>query len=349
MKFLESPHLCKKITGAMIALSFLWICGCMTLPVAAEQQQSFLSFDTPALSLNQGDYREIRVDFSEGIPENWETIAGEGILCEKLDKQADSAGYLRVTALEPGKTHAGIRTSDGEFRIPVTVSSSDLAMDTVSEILLEPGQRYGFLVSGISEASSLEVTADGMSLSEVERDGLPDGTRYFEIEADSAGRFRVTAETEDDLVAFPVLVTIPEMMQRAQEYSSPTEYLVMTDLSTQITRVFSGEKGAWVTEKIYLSSSGAPGMETPTGVFHVQGRGSWFYNSRLESGAKWYVGFYGDYLYHSLPMDASQNITDERLGEPLSHGCIRLRVEDAKWMYDNIPTRTTVVIYESET
>ncbi|HAH78565.1 MAG TPA: L,D-transpeptidase, partial [Ruminococcaceae bacterium] len=34
----------------------------------------------------------------------------------------------------------------------------------------------------------------------------------------------------------------------------------------------------------------------------------------------------------------------DKLGEPASHGCIRLPVEDAKWIYDNIPEGTKVVI-----
>ena len=28
---------------------------------------------------------------------------------------------------------------------------------------------------------------------------------------------------------------------------------------------------------------------------------------------------------------------DDRVGMPLSHGCFRLKVENAKWIYDNIP------------
>ena len=53
----------------------------------------------------------------------------------------------------------------------------------------------------------------------------------------------------------------------------------------------------------------------------------------------------GDYLFHSLPFDESgENIVDYTLGTPASHGCIRLAVEDAKWLYDNIDNGTKIII-----
>lgn len=36
------------------------------------------------------------------------------------------------------------------------------------------------------------------------------------------------------------------------------------------------------------------------------------------------------------------------LGKRASHGCIRLMVDDAKWIYDNCGKGTEVVIYEGE-
>ena len=33
------------------------------------------------------------------------------------------------------------------------------------------------------------------------------------------------------------------------------------------------------------------------------------------------------------------------LGSRASHGCVRLSVEDAKWIWNNCPANTTVVVY----
>ena len=37
-----------------------------------------------------------------------------------------------------------------------------------------------------------------------------------------------------------------------------------------------------------------------------------------------------------------------KLGTAASMGCVRLPVEDAKWIFDNCPSGTTVHIYDSE-
>jgi lipoprotein-anchoring transpeptidase ErfK/SrfK len=48
-------------------------------------------------------------------------------------------------------------------------------------------------------------------------------------------------------------------------------------------------------------------------------------------------------LYYQYPTpDYSM---DDRVGMALSHGCVRLRLENAKWIYDNIPYGTKVVSY----
>ena len=37
-------------------------------------------------------------------------------------------------------------------------------------------------------------------------------------------------------------------------------------------------------------------------------------------------------------------IINDTLGAALSHGCIRLAVENAQWIYDNILDTTTIII-----
>ncbi|WP_418253284.1 L,D-transpeptidase [Gordonibacter urolithinfaciens] len=41
----------------------------------------------------------------------------------------------------------------------------------------------------------------------------------------------------------------------------------------------------------------------------------------------------------------TRNVQDGRLGMNLSHGCVRLAIENAKWIYDNIPSGTKVYVY----
>ena len=53
-------------------------------------------------------------------------------------------------------------------------------------------------------------------------------------------------------------------------------------------------------------------------------------------------------LFHSVTYTRDKKpLGDEKnLGRKASHGCIRLTVDDAKWIYDNCPYGTTVVIQE---
>ena len=58
----------------------------------------------------------------------------------------------------------------------------------------------------------------------------------------------------------------------------------------------------------------------------------------------------GNILFHSVPYLKKDPSTLEywaydRLGTKASAGCIRLTVEDAKWIYDNIPVGTVVEFY----
>ena len=99
--------------------------------------------------------------------------------------------------------------------------------------------------------------------------------------------------------------------------------------------------------KTFVCSSGKTGSETPTGTFTVSDRGKSFYSASLKEGAYYWTRFYGAYLFHSVPFDKDYRMEPEeaeKLGEPASHGCIRLPVEDAKWIYNNIPKGTKVVI-----
>lgn len=59
----------------------------------------------------------------------------------------------------------------------------------------------------------------------------------------------------------------------------------------------------------------------------------------------------GNILFHSVPYTAKRNDALEyweydKLGTDASLGCVRLTVEDAKWIYDNIPQGTIVEFYE---
>ena len=90
---------------------------------------------------------------------------------------------------------------------------------------------------------------------------------------------------------------------------------------------------------------------TPTGTYKIQnGRGDSFFNYNLGEGANNWTSWSPDnvYLFHSVPTKADGNYNMKeaaKLGRTQgSHGCIRLSVPDSKWLMDNIPDGTKVVI-----
>lgn len=97
--------------------------------------------------------------------------------------------------------------------------------------------------------------------------------------------------------------------------------------------------------KFWQCAPGAAATPTVSGTFTVQSKGYYF-----DSGSArcyWYTQFYGNYLFHSVLYNKSNgSLMDGRVGIPLSHGCVRLEIQNAKWIYDNIPAGTKVVVYQ---
>lgn len=143
----------------------------------------------------------------------------------------------------------------------------------------------------------------------------------------------------------PKPASIDAMSQSAQGKSSKTNWLIMTDTAKCQVGVYSGSYGKW--SRVALWSCGPGKASTPTvkGEFKIYGRGKSFGSKTYTCW--YYTQFYGNYLFHSVLYNrgSMSKIQDGTLGKPVSHGCIRLDINNAKWLYDNIPNGTKVVIY----
>ena len=127
-------------------------------------------------------------------------------------------------------------------------------------------------------------------------------------------------------------------------YSSSSKYLIWVSLKTQTVNIFTGKKGSWSLVKSAPCASGKPATPTVKGTFRVQYR----YNTWVFDGYKvrYVTGFYEGYAFHSRSYNNSFTVLlDPTIGEPASHGCLRMLDEDCKYIYDNIPYGTTVVVY----
>jgi hypothetical protein len=126
-----------------------------------------------------------------------------------------------------------------------------------------------------------------------------------------------------------------------------TEYTLDVNLSNQNIDVLKKDQNI----KKRSCSTGLIGnqySETPLGLFSILCKGQYFYSNKYKEGARYYIKFFSNYLIHSIPVDEKGNIIEDekkKIGFPASHGCIRISIQDAEWIYINIPEGSTVVIH----
>jgi len=133
----------------------------------------------------------------------------------------------------------------------------------------------------------------------------------------------------------------------AQSFPSDTNYLILVDRGRCMVYIYQGSQGSWSGVKYFSCCVGKPSTPTITGSYTVGAKGVYFNTG--SSGRCWYFTIiHGHYYFHSVIYDRNPqpvNITDGTMGAQVSHGCIRLNIDDAKWIYDNIPAGTKVYIY----
>ena len=147
------------------------------------------------------------------------------------------------------------------------------------------------------------------------------------------------------------------MDSKATAYNSYTDYLILVDTSLKVTKIYKKVSGKWDPVQSYLCTVGdsSKGWETVKGSFYIgyntggysYARGYSFNDSEGHSLYYW-TRFCDDFLFHSMLYDLNSNTlskTGNDLGVEQSHGCVRLRIENAKWINENIPDSTRVIVY----
>ncbi|WP_032122959.1 L,D-transpeptidase [Clostridium amazonitimonense] len=197
------------------------------------------------------------------------------------------------------------------------------------------------LASGKYYSKAISLIKDNLDLLKEDKE-LSDKIREYE---DEKNKYITSKDNEDSQAVFKNQKAFSKDTINTFGIESGTNYLVFVSINNQKTYVYKGSKNQWSLVKEFLCSTGVKGNDTPKGSFTVKNKGDWFYTPKYEQGAKYWVGFKGNYLFHSLPFDKEKkNVVDTTLGEPASHGCIRLKVDESKWLYDNIPIGSKVVV-----
>jgi len=126
---------------------------------------------------------------------------------------------------------------------------------------------------------------------------------------------------------------------------------VQVDLSDQKLYLINNH----VLEKTYVISSGYWTTPTPLGKFHIISKSPRAYSSEFGLYMPWWENFVddegklgkGEFGLHELPeWPNGYKEGENHLGTPVSHGCVRLGVGDAKEVYDWTDIGTYVFINE---
>ncbi|MCT4509456.1 MAG: L,D-transpeptidase [Tepidibacter sp.] len=134
-------------------------------------------------------------------------------------------------------------------------------------------------------------------------------------------------------------------VNETKNLTSATDRLIWVDTKKNMVYTFKGKDKEWKIEKKMVCTDGKASTPTVKGDFTIKSRAPWLISYNKQVKAKYKVRFYGNYYFHSILFDSKgENIVDSRLGKSLSHGCIRLSIEDAKWIYDNVINNTAVHI-----
>ena len=132
-------------------------------------------------------------------------------------------------------------------------------------------------------------------------------------------------------------------------------YKLVVDVSDQRVYIYQWNGSDYDTllnEMICSTGILKKSTATPLGTYQAwgpTGTGEWYWFQQYKCYAKWATRIVGGILFHSVVYSKGKVLNKtsvKKLGRPASHGCIRLQVEDAKWIYDNCPSGTTVVIQE---
>lgn len=264
----------------------------------------------------------------------------------ELDVENAQADTANVTV----EVSFGEKSLSGEVEIHMDVPTEESGSVVIKTAEIPVTARKKCQVYASSEMetsiSTMEKNDSGLFLAYESDNGglraiellLPDGTSGW-VDADYVEISQEDCTTDQDYQAESKVEFVNSM-----QYDSQTNYLVWVSLYTQKVNVFKGYQENWELEKTFACATGENDSPTTTGVFT--------YNALKE---RWDLGktyvepvliFNGGEAFTSQPYDTdTEKIADDTMGKPASGGSVRMLEEDIKWMEENLPMGSLVVVY----
>lgn len=214
---------------------------------------------------------------------------------------------------------------------------------------------FMYIVSGsftVSRIISAETESTSNAVTESDPDAYTESEDSTETVADaSVDSSDTTSKTLSNQDIDESTVTDPESLIDMNA-AYPYEIYVNRILNRVVVYGIDYNGDYSVPYKGFVCSVGAEGHETPLGTFSISDKYEW---REMVDGsyAQYATRIYKGIMFHSVPYyspskDDLETEEYNKLGTAASLGCVRLAVDGIKWIYDNCPKGTTVVIYDDE-
>ena len=166
------------------------------------------------------------------------------------------------------------------------------------------------------------------------------------------------------IVSLFVLLFVPGRARAMDKLKNedPDKYYILLDTKNEIVTVFERDETGQYTRIVrrFLCSSGRTDVDetdpedeatpTPRGIWKIGGRERFGKFANFSSSyARYWVQIVGSIYFHSVlftkrSIDNMDRQAYSDMGDKVSHGCVRLYVEDARWLYYYACPGTTVEI-----
>ena len=162
-------------------------------------------------------------------------------------------------------------------------------------------------------------------------------------------------ETTWNLIFNDAKIVMPDNTPKPTPSPTPVPFAITVDVENQVTTVYGrDENGEYnVVVRQMLCSTGTKKNPSDVGDWVLNGRhANWCVFPKWgNSYARYWTRINSSIAFHSVIYTAvstsAVNVSSYKmLGHRASHGCIRLTVEDAKWICDNIGAGTVCSIVE---
>ena len=150
-------------------------------------------------------------------------------------------------------------------------------------------------------------------------------------------------------------IVLPNATPKPTPTPTPVPFAMTVDVRNQVTTVYGRDENGEYTIPVrrMICSTGTKANPSDVGDWVLNGRhAKWCVFPKWgNSYARYWTRINASIAFHSViytavSLDAMKTSSYKKLGQRASHGCIRLTVEDAKWVYDNIGEGTVVSIRE---